>query len=367
MGEVSYVEHEAALSFITPHANKLNIIISIHRVVDDNGLPATSLFDTIGTLDHLQSVRVSCDSALNSTILSMLARLPALQHLELCISSADFPKFSIPFHPGNFRYLEDLNCHHPTDSLIVATTFMQLTHALPLKEFIIDCDEYESSSLPIVMQLTSTLRERCQLGTLSSMYLRCWSGEIDPDLDVRSIVEPLLDFTNIRDLRLEFSLMLTSIDDDFSKRMIAAWPRLEQLVLLADNYSEAASPSRVTLEGIRALVACPRLHTLALSFDVTCNSASFAGQPISRAADLPYLRHLSVGRSIITNPFLLAATLSEIIPNLATFEWSTSTESSRDEIRAWEDFEKSYALCSKVRRQERGLPELEGIGECYGI
>lgn len=367
MKNASYVEHEAALASIAQYTETLGVTLTIHRVVHDDGRPAQSLFATIGGLARLLSVEVRYHSELNMAIVGMLAYLPVLHRLK--IHSSSFLSSKMQFHPEAFCDLQEL-CVYQESSLEIATTFMQLAHTVPLKKINIGGISTQPP-FEIMQEFITTLRERCRPDTLTYISIQYVSSH-KPLLDARSIIEPLLDFPNILDLTLDLPMFFTSIDDDFFKRMVAAWPHLEKLVLLEDELCEIAPHSRVTLDGLRALAACPNLATLRFPFDLSCDIRAFAAHPLpqTRKPELSNLRYLSVGRSINTNPFKLAATLSLMIPNLKKIDWYIDdSDSAFDDTSAWEDFEKAYALCIKVRRQERGLNELvgHGIGADYGI
>lgn len=370
----SHAEQTAAFAFI--HSDKLipNLeTLVIHGIHQEERLSTKSLPTLIHNLGGLREVEVS---HIDKDALNALADLPVLQRLrvyadsdssQLSLSLDDIPPLETETSEMHFKCLEDVDI--AVDSLDVATAFIQFARSPVYKSIRVDVnDDPKQKSMSPLKPFSAMLREYCNEELLHSFHLS-WrdleSHVLYKKSAIPTIIKPLLKFKNMRNFELGCPSLLNAVDDALLMRIAEAWPCLEKFILYSDINSRT---SKATINGLRAFIACPRLVTLQMPIDATCDEKDFIIHTLPRRPDSYHagLRYLDLQNSSLPDeeyrdPYPLAATLSDLFPYLTTF---LSDEDmycgSGDEFGShWLVVDQLYWWFIRARKQARGLPERE--------
>ncbi|KZP17560.1 hypothetical protein FIBSPDRAFT_24587 [Athelia psychrophila] len=174
----------------------------------------------------------------------------------------------------------------------------------------------------------------------------------------------------MRKFIFNLDLSLETVDNTLLKCMADAWPMLEELCISyesddddddLDHDGRALQPTtQITVDGLRALAACPNLTKFEVAFNARLGTLSTTMQSLPQAMGTCNisLRYLAVGNSTISNARALAAVLSEMFPNLESIRthWLHSDpfyEQPDEQSALWRECSVSYHWFVAVRKQER--------------
>ncbi|KAF7979958.1 hypothetical protein HWV62_40404 [Athelia sp. TMB] len=303
---------------------------------------ARYLSAVIVTFQNLQEF--SSKLRVSEDMLSALGRLPTLRTLWLSLVQISPPESLI----GEFPRLEIVRLFaHSMDS---ATAFIKRTQAPPIRNLYIQVGV--QPSMTVLGQFSDALLKHLSRDVLESLELSLSS--LDHDILDPRVISPLLKFKNMREFTLVLQLSLERVDNVFFEEMVHSWPQLKRLSMPFVN--KGPLPTSVTLDGLRALSACPHLTTITLAMDARIETMSRA--KVLHACSNS-LRSLDFGFSKISDPNALAAFLWKMFPNLGTIQsgWTDHPRRLEDEQgNLWVECEAAFA-----RRRERDQDPLETV------
>ncbi|KAK7044490.1 hypothetical protein R3P38DRAFT_2690112 [Favolaschia claudopus] len=272
-------------------------------------------------LRHLYSLTLP---DLNTSALEHIARLPNLTSLTLESQSVldPFPP-TLVLNAILFPRLSYLNIRGE-DVKFVAPLLPVMAHA-PLADLYVGIPT-ECSGASIA-QCYSALAHHCLRSHASLKRLECadpdYRLKTPPNTDMSAYIVnstqflPLLSFRNITIVELTAPIGF-DLDDTTVAGLAEAWPHLSSLSLFSDVFVN--QPSRITPNGLLPLAQhCPHLANLTLPLDASIapkwplqRGPKGAGQRIKQTS----LTSLTVKRSPIANPLMLAGFLSSVFPKL---------------------------------------------------
>ncbi|KAF7982681.1 hypothetical protein HWV62_27166 [Athelia sp. TMB] len=281
-------------------------------------------------------------------LISALGRLQVLRTLHLCLAE------TAPINPlpVQFRRLE--TAHLFAQSMDTVTVYMRRIQAPLIRD--IHIHVAVQPPMTALKQFSDVLLKQCPQDILESVELSLsdiYSGD-QGALDPRA-VSPLLKFKGMRNFILSLNFSLERLDNAFFQEMAHSWPQLQRLSITYLN-NHGPLPTSITLDGLHALSACPRLTTIALAMD-----ARIGTLPLVEKACSNILRSLDFGYSKISNSYALAALLSEMFPNLGTIRsgWTGFHEYFVDdadtERKLWAECEAVYPWFIQLQERQREL------------
>ncbi|KAF9002451.1 hypothetical protein BDQ17DRAFT_530032 [Cyathus striatus] len=295
-----------------------------------------------------------------------LSQLPHLKSLKIiqCKLDNDPPTTS----KGGFPVLASLElqqCHAASDCIAVIT----LMGCSPLRDMRVAIIEAETSSS--WKKIFLSINQHCCHDTLQNFHF--WDGDgqdmiptsTRTDMIKYEDIRPLLDFHNIRIINAGFHRGLYLSNPSLIKEMATCWKSIEILIFEHSKSFRGGNSSNISLLDLLPISEhCSELQMLGLPFHA--NSL-----PELDKDNVPWsnvcatnLTRLFVGNSPITNPALVAATLSAIFPSLediltisddlddgdGDLEQNPTVQTMHD---AWKQTEELVKMFSIVRTQER--------------
>lgn len=188
-------------------------------------------------------------------------------------------------------------------------------------------------------------------GTLED--LRAEEGDVVWDVIhtmERTAFEPLFALRQLR----HFSVWCGSfcLGNDDLKQMALSWPRLRTLSIHSCSGLDY-STSFITLNGLVPLLEhCPDLCELGIILDAA--SVVPMPSPLARpggGVSNHNIDSMTVGSSTIQDPRLVAAFLSDILPNLKEIHWEEDEEYDLSSL--WDQVQDLLPIFGQVRKQER--------------
>ncbi|KAK6988192.1 hypothetical protein R3P38DRAFT_3097446 [Favolaschia claudopus] len=121
------------------------------------------------------------------------------------------------------------------------------------------------------------------------------------------------------------------VDDAAIANLVASWPRLKTLHLVAMTIAMDQADPQPTLQSLWSIAkSCPDLTSLFLEIDATYIPTTHPIRVVQESLD-----ELSVGLSLITEPTAVARYLSSLFPNLTNittrYDGGTSEDDDEDE------------------------------------
>lgn len=140
---------------------------------------------------------------------------------------------------------------------------------------------------------------------------------------------PLLPFHALRALRLD---MVEGFDlgDDEIQTMAAAWPRLEELALSADDHGWP-HPTRITLAGLKSLLHhCSRLSIVAIVINLTMVTIDYLALLLRHRTPNYHIKSITLGNTVL-DPLFLEPDLEVVDISFAFLSLMPNLQ----DIRAW--------------------------------
>lgn len=327
--------HAAVKKFMVLNQNSADPIIN----------PVSTLVSGWHHIEHL-----TC-GPLTQNALSHIGQLRCLRTLDITLSVNPVtlpPLAQLPFHalqtlsltaaqllPCSDLLKQMISC--PVKSLTILltaatqTSFMEgffrlLWTTLPLCTSILF---YEHYSLPAHFPNDHTIR----LDTIRPLF--AYSGLVKLTLNPTSSFE---------------------LDDNALRQLTAAWPQLQTLQL-GTAHGWRRRP-KLTLRSLSIILAnCPELRLLGISIDATQVDRSSTERPGAGVRN-EVITWLELSDSRLRDPPLVAAFLSDILPNVgAIHAWDSeemdAQEGARKYQRRWGEVEKLLKTFAMVREQEK--------------
>jgi hypothetical protein len=284
-----------------------------------------------------------------------LAYLPNLINLSFYFlddHASELSKLVTPTAPFSSLRELTLNGAHFVSGIPFIRTYLK---SAPL-EFI-GVGASQGSSAGEIHALLSTLWLHLQFQALTRVHL---FNHTFPSTGVGSPLMstdlmPLLEFKNLEALRVVVASSVAHLDNSLLDAMSLAWPRLTHLHI--EPWDANPSPSQCSFQGILLLAKrCPNLRSLAIPF--------LASEPISwkrrpgEGVVHECMEELDVLRSPIVDPDMVASFLSDVFPNLDSFDSWQYMEDHDDagDVRfgkLWQKAIRLYGRYSEIRKEER--------------
>ena len=268
-------------------------------------------------------------------------------------SSPDLEALSIPFFPiahttimdslSLLGYISmDANASDMLPSRSLSPPQEGALHLARLKDMVLTGKDHGSASIhcaPLLRVFTlhlETLRVRNIADMLTAAGRRAFCETISRvmapqtlkvlDLfDARTVpgaepfdlqdLRPILAFVNLEDIKLSVSVDV-SFDDSWLAGCATSCPRLRKLRITGfpPTATDVVLP---TLEGVAILVRhCPRLDDLAIDFDASFPGLLLVDDVPAHGSCNTAIDTIDVRYSRISSPFVVAAILSQLFPNL---------------------------------------------------
>jgi len=237
-----------------------------------------------------------CDGRLPQRVWTHLALMPTLQRIGTYLF--DDWHHSIP-QPA-FRALRHLDIFG--GHILSCTRFFNLMPPQCRLHTITICVEAENrqSGLEHFFQ---TVHASCSYLTLTTLDISLYGEWVIQE----DILRPLLVFSNIITVRICGSPI--SLGNEMLRDMAMAWPHLQSLYLAPDQ-----SDGRVTLAGLIPLLSLPALEDLGIVIDASVINYLLDMPPVGVCNTK--ITSWNLGTSIIQDPYLVAAFLSDVLPNV---------------------------------------------------
>ncbi|KAH7909703.1 hypothetical protein BJ138DRAFT_1010332, partial [Hygrophoropsis aurantiaca] len=268
-----------------------------------------NIFQIVGgysSLEHLDCNLLSEQSLLH------VARMPSLQTLAIQLSGDFRPssRFLQTMDDGpTFIDLHGLEITSP--SYDVVGRFLKSSR-LSIRTF-----KTQISGMDTVHNLFACLASQCLHDKLTKLSIVDFDSHGRDDhtqtIITMTHLRPLCAFKNLKHL----SLMTTSLpllDDADLQELAMAWPDMRYLELRRrETWSK---PSRITLSGLVLLLKhCRHLMFVSLVIDATVVPVAIS-QVLSSEIRNTKITRLNLRNSLVDSPDVVAAILSDILPNL---------------------------------------------------
>ncbi|TFK32392.1 hypothetical protein BDQ12DRAFT_692517 [Crucibulum laeve] len=199
-----------------------------------------------------------------------------------------------------------------------------------------------------------TLKRRCSVSAFKSLkiYEGLEGGKLEvwnsPSHIIKlSTIKPLLSLKNLEVLCMELECR-TELGNSDMEAIAKAWPNMTKFDL-GFNESGWGNASQLTLEGLVSLAKHWR-NLQSLSLSIKSSIIDVGLERPGLGATCEKLIFLDVGDSLIEDPHLVAAFLSDVFPNLRTIMSSPEDEESQE---LWQQAKELLPVFSNVRKQER--------------
>ncbi|TFK32393.1 hypothetical protein BDQ12DRAFT_692519, partial [Crucibulum laeve] len=197
-----------------------------------------------------------------------------------------------------------------------------------------------------------TLKRRCSVAVFKSLSIHELESEFEvwdsPSHIIKlSTIKPLLSLKNLEVLCMELECR-TELGNSDMEAIAKAWPNMTKFDL-GFNESGWGNASQLTLEGLVSLAKHWR-NLQSLSLSIKSSIIDVGLERPGLGATCEKLIFLDVGDSLIEDPHLVAAFLSDVFPNLRTIMSSPEDEESQE---LWQQAKELLPVFSNVRKQER--------------
>jgi len=165
---------------------------------------------------------------------------------------------------------------------------------------------------PALGQFFQTVNMRCSHLTLTSLSIRYRGTTAHLDGVVHEdIFRPLLVFTNMAEVQIS-TCHAFSLGNEIIRDISVSWPQLRSLRI--GTSQGWARHSRITLAGLIPLLSLPQLNNLGIVIDASIVDHTL-DMPLAGVCNTK-ICHLDLGDSVIQSAPLVAAFMSDVLPNL---------------------------------------------------
>lgn len=295
-----------------------------------------TISDTVCQWNQLERCRF--DNQLARRAWTHLALMPQLREIDACI--VEDLQLSLP--QPTFPALRKLVVQSKRLSYC-ADLVDHMGPNCPLETIILE--HFDESDASTAERFIQALCASCSHLSLTKIHII----GADSEFIIREdMLRPLLVFKNITDIDIGWAPF--ELGNDFVRDMAMAWPNLQSLRLTTLIWNK----SHITLAGIIPLISLPDLERLGLVIDASIVDYSLDMPPIGVSNEK--ITSLELGDSSIQNPHLVAAFISDVLPNVRSID---ALDVDGSTARQWMEVESLIKIFAEVRQQMR-RSKLEG-------
>ena len=265
-------------------------------------------------------------SGLTTPAVTRIATYSKLRHLELRAFKADN---ILMLSESSFPELSELTLTTTEDATRLGE-FIAIIRPKKLRKLSMallrgSCpsEEWEVCFQPVARYCSGTLEILCiEQGGIGSRDIH----NMEPEA-----FEPLFALRQLTELSVTCGCL--GLDNDDLKQMALFWPRLQKLSIEPDLGSRS-DPSDITLDGLVPLLEhCPDLCALSLVLDASFVTMPHPPTRPGGGVSNHKIVAITVGLSDIEDPVLVAAFLSDILPNLREITWEDPDQDATRKTR----------------------------------